>query len=81
MSPFFDFQIADVLRKGFSVPAVNGTKLFTRNRAFGLEYADDIVLLSDDAQTIQQAFGYLASEASRYGMCLEHSKCVIFLED
>lgn len=48
--------------------------------SFGLEYADDIVQLSEDAQKTQRVLDGLATEVSRYGMCFAPSKYNIFFE-
>lgn len=47
----------------------------------GLEYADDVGLLSDDAQEIRQALNNLAMKIPGYHRCPVHSKCKVVPQD
>lgn len=52
------------------------------NRDFNFEYANDIALLSSDAQPIERALDHLAIEISRYPWrCVACSKCNVLLHD
>ncbi|CAH8633227.1 unnamed protein product [Schistosoma margrebowiei] len=58
-----------------------GVDLLPGERLLDLEYADDIVLLSDNAQAMQSALNQLAISVRSYGMCFAHSKCKVLLQD
>lgn len=46
--------------------------------SFQLEYADDVALLSNNANAIQSALDHLAIEISRNGMCFALPKFEVF---
>ena len=54
-----------------------GVELLPGSKVSDLEYADDIALLGDNTQALQTASDRLATEASRYGMHFEPSKCKV----
>ncbi|CAH8520165.1 unnamed protein product [Schistosoma intercalatum] len=58
-----------------------GVDLLPRERLPDLEYADDIVLLCDNAQGMQSALNQLAISVRRYGMCFAPSECKVLLQD
>ncbi|CAH8624057.1 unnamed protein product [Schistosoma bovis] len=58
-----------------------GVDLLPGERLLDLEYADDIVLLCDNAQGMQSALNQLAISVRRYGMCFAPSKCKVLLQD
>lgn len=64
-----NFGIADVPQNVFSSFLDSRIELFLRNRFPDLEYADDVVLLSNDAQVVQYSVNCLGIEVSRYGRC------------
>ncbi|VDP89503.1 unnamed protein product [Schistosoma mattheei] len=45
------------------------------------KYADDIVLLCDNAQATQSALNQLEINVRTYGMCFASSKCKVLLQD
>ena len=82
ISPFlFNFAIDDILHKALLNVTNCGVDLLPGNRAVDLEYADDIALLSDNAQALQNVLNHLAIEVSRFGMCFAPSKCKVLLQD
>ncbi|VDP89041.1 unnamed protein product [Schistosoma mattheei] len=58
-----------------------GVDLLPGERLLDLEYADDIVLLCDNAQAMKSALNQLAISVRRYGMYLAPSKCKVLLQD
>ncbi|VDP86071.1 unnamed protein product [Schistosoma mattheei] len=59
----------------------SGVNLLPGERLFDLEYADDIVLLCDNAQGMQSTLNQLAISVRYYGMCFAPSKCKVILRD
>ncbi|RTG89398.1 uncharacterized protein DC041_0008255 [Schistosoma bovis] len=82
ISPFlFNFSIDNILETapmGVSNGCVN---LLPGERLLDLEYADDIVLLYDNAQAMRSALNQLAISVRRHGMCFAPSKCKVLLQD
>ena len=82
ISPFlFNFAIDDILETALMDVSNGGVDLLPGERLLDLEYADDIVLLCDNAQGMQSALNQLAISVRRYGMCFAPSKCKVLLQD
>ncbi|CAH8600719.1 unnamed protein product [Schistosoma mattheei] len=82
ISPFlFNFAIDDILETALMGVSNGGVDLLPGERLLDLEYADDIVLLCDNAQGMQSALNQLAISVRRYGMCFGPSKCKVLLQD
>lgn len=80
--PFlFNFVIDNVLQDALFSILDGGVEILLGNRDFELTYADDITLLSDDAQVIQRVLDRLAIEVSRYGMCFVPSNCKVLVQE
>lgn len=62
----FKSIIEDVPQNASSGLLDDEVELLTENRVFDSEYADGIVLLYDNAQTIHRALSPLAIDISRY---------------
>ncbi|CAH8526540.1 unnamed protein product [Schistosoma mattheei] len=58
-----------------------GVDLLPGERLLDLEYADNIVLLCDNAQAMRSSLNQLAINVRRYGMCFAPSKCKVLLQD
>ncbi|CAH8292457.1 unnamed protein product [Schistosoma rodhaini] len=82
ISPFlFNFAIDDILETALMDVSNGGVYMLPGERLLDLEYADDIVLLCDNAQGMQSALNQLAISVRRYGMCFAPSKCKVLLQD
>ncbi|CAH8587907.1 unnamed protein product [Schistosoma margrebowiei] len=82
ISPFlFNLAIDDILETALMNVSNGGVDLLPGERLLDLEYADDIVLLCDNAQGMQSALNQLAISVRRYGMCFAPSKCKVLLQD
>ncbi|CAH8656214.1 unnamed protein product [Dicrocoelium dendriticum] len=82
MSPFlFNFTIEDVLVNALEGFQGSGVELLPCNHVTDLDYADDIVLLGDDARCTQSVLNRLAIKASIYGMTLSLMKCEVLVLD
>lgn len=71
--PIFPFlllyEIEDVLPNALSGLLDGGIELLPGFTVIHSEYADNMALLSDDAQTIHQALDHLGIGLSKYGIC------------
>ncbi|KAH9596282.1 Contactin-5 [Schistosoma haematobium] len=82
IAPFpSNFTIDDILETALMDVSNGGVDLLPGERLLDLEYADDIVLLCDNAQGMQSALSQLAISVRRYGMCFAPSKCKVLLQD
>ncbi|CAH8503536.1 unnamed protein product [Schistosoma rodhaini] len=82
ISPFlFNFAIDDILETAPMDVSNGGVDMLPGERLLDLEYADDIVLLCDNAQGMQSTLNQLAISVRRYGMCFAPSKCKVLLQD
>ncbi|CAI2733768.1 unnamed protein product [Schistosoma spindalis] len=82
ISPFlFNFAIDDILETALMDVSNGGVDLLPGERLLDLEYADDIVLLCENAHDMQSALNQLAVNVRRYGMCFVPSKCKVLLQD
>ncbi|KAH9578500.1 hypothetical protein MS3_00005968 [Schistosoma haematobium] len=77
----FQFAIDDILETALMDVSNGGVDLLPGERLLDLEYADDIVLLCDNAQGMQSALNQLAISVRRFGMCFAPSKCKVLLQD
>ena len=81
-SPFlFNFAIDNVLESALIECETGGIQLLPGSRIWDLEYADDIVLFCENAQSAQQLINRLEMSVRRFGMTFAPAKCKVLLQD
>ncbi|VDP65299.1 unnamed protein product, partial [Schistosoma curassoni] len=79
---FIETFLADLSCRIFNAAESDrGVDLLPGKRLLDLEYADDIVLLCNNAQAMQSPLNQLAINVRRYGMCFAPLKCKVLLQD
>ncbi|KAA3673243.1 uncharacterized protein DEA37_0011257 [Paragonimus westermani] len=77
----FNFVVDDILEVALRESSGLGVELLPGARLTGLEYADDIVLLSPSAEDIQTMLNKVSDRAGLYGMRFAPPKCKVLLQD
>ena len=70
-----------VLKYALETDAPSGVDLLPEGRLTDLEYADDIVLLSDDVSKLQRLLDRLSVSAGLFGMRFAPRKCKFLVQD
>ena len=82
LSPFlFNFVVDTLLENALSSCEDSGIELLPGGKLSDLEYADDIVLLSEDPGKLQALLNCLSNSVGMFGMRFAPSKCKMLLQD
>ena len=77
----FNFVMDSLLESAFSLSPHSGVELLPGGTVSDLEYADDVVLLSEDPGSLQDLLCSLDKSAAMFGMHFAPPKCKMMLQD
>ena len=82
ISPFlFNFLIDSLLETSFSLSPHSGVKLLPGGMVSDLEYADDVLLLSEDPGSLQDLLCSLDKSDAMFGMQFAPPRCKMVPQD
>ena len=70
-----------LLESAFSLSPHSGVELLPGGTVYDLEYADDVVLLSEDPGSLQDLLCSLDKSAAMFRMRFAPPKCKVMLQD